>query len=136
MSAASVDEINNFLARDFPGSGSRCEAVGAGWAIAVLPTATFNLRPGGIISGPTVFGVCDAALYYACFSVLGIEPMALTSELSIRFVRPATGASLHAKATLHSVGRRSIVGSIVAYTDDVDRPVALAQGTYVRPTGG
>ena len=65
---------------------------------------------------------------------LGIEPMTLTSELSIRFLRPARGRELRARADLHQVGRRSIVGSVVAWTDDVAKPVAVAQGTYVRPT--
>lgn len=133
MSRVTVEEINEFLARDFPGSGNRCEEVGPRWAVAVLATEGINLRPGGILSGPTVFGICDAALYYACFTAIGIEPMTLTSELSIRFTRPARGAELRARADLHHVGTRSIVGSIVAWTDSVDRPVAVAQGTYVRP---
>ncbi|MCX6521508.1 MAG: PaaI family thioesterase [Actinobacteria bacterium] len=135
MSLVTVDEINAFLERDFPGNGNRCEQVGERWATAILPTDAINLRPGGIISGPTVFGICDAALYYACFTAIGIEPMTLTSELSIRFMRPARGEVLRARADLHQVGRRSIIGSIVAWTDDPAKPVAVAQGTYVRPTG-
>ena len=134
-SLVTVDEINAFLERDFPGNGNRCEEVGERWATAILPTDAINLRPGGIISGPTVFGICDAALYYACFTAIGIEPMTLTSELSIRFMRPARGTALHARADLHQVGRRSIIGSIVAWTDDPAKPVAVAQGTYVRPAG-
>jgi uncharacterized protein (TIGR00369 family) len=136
VSLVTVEEVNEFLLRDFSGSSNRCEAVGSGWAVAVLPTDAATLRPGGIISGPTVFGVCDAALYYACFTVLGIEPMALTSELSIRFLRPARGPILRARADLQSVGRRSIVGTVIAHTDDPTKPVAVAQGTYVRPSAG
>jgi uncharacterized protein (TIGR00369 family) len=132
-SLVSVEAINEFLERDFPGNGNRCEEVGERWAVALLRTDGVNLRPGGIISGPTVFGVCDAALYYACFTAIGIEPMTLTSELSIRFMRPARGSELRARADLHQVGRRSIIGSITAWTDDPTRPVAVAQGTYVRP---
>lgn len=134
-SLVTVDDINEFLERDFPGNGNRCEQVGERWATAILPTEAINLRPGGIISGPTVFGICDAALYYACFTAIGIEPMTLTSELSIRFMRPARGTALRARADLHQVGRRSIIGSIVAWTDDPTKPVAVAQGTYVRPAG-
>ncbi len=133
MSLVTVDAINAFLERDFSGSGNRCEEVGPQWAIARFDFTADCLRPGGIISGPTVFGVCDAALYYACFTAIGIEPMALTSELSIRFMRPARGDVLRARADLHQVGRRSIIGSVVAWTDDIHKPVAVAQGTYVRP---
>ncbi len=135
MSLVTIDEVNEFLVREFSGTATRCEDMGEGWATAVLRPDVGSLRPGGIISGPTVFGVCDAALYYACFTAIGIEPMTLTSELSIRFMRPARGGELHARADLHHVGRRSIIGTVVAWTDARDRPVAVAQGTYVRPTG-
>ena len=80
MSVVTVAEINEFLERDFPGNGNRCDGVGDGWAVALLRTDAVNLRPGGIISGPTVFGACDAALYYACFTRIGIEPMTLTNS--------------------------------------------------------
>jgi uncharacterized protein (TIGR00369 family) len=133
MTVLTAAQINDFLASEFQASTNRCEAVGEGWAIALLTVDATALRPGGIISGPTVFGLCDAALYYACFTVIGLEPMTLTSEMSIRFLRPARGTEIRARAELHDAGRRSLVGSIVAWTDNADKPVAVAQGTYVRP---
>ncbi|MEN9644086.1 MAG: hypothetical protein RL238_755 [Actinomycetota bacterium] len=129
-----ADEVNEFLAAQFPGTANSCESVGPGWAVAVIRPGELSLRPGGIVSGPTVFGACDAALYYAVFTAVGLEPMALTSELSIRFLRPARGAELRARAVLHHAGRRSVIGTVTAWTDDEHRPVAVAQGTYVRPT--
>jgi acyl-coenzyme A thioesterase PaaI-like protein len=53
--------------------------------------------------------------------------------MSIRFLRPARGEVLRARADLHLAGRRSVVGTVTVWTDDPDRPVAVAQGTYVRP---
>ncbi|MCU1359367.1 MAG: hypothetical protein JWN99_656 [Ilumatobacteraceae bacterium] len=135
MSLVTVEAVNEFLQRDFPGTGNICEEVGDRWATARFDSSAVGLRPGGIISGPTVFGVCDAAFYYACFTAIGIEPMVMTSELSIRFMRPARGQAVRARAQLQHVGRRSIIGSVVAWTDDLDKPVAVAQGTYVRPIG-
>ena len=132
-SLVTVAQINDFLLSEFPGTSNRCEDVGHGWAVARLAADAATLRPGGIISGPTVFGLCDAALYYACFTVIGIEPMTLTSEMSIRFVRRAQGADIRARAELHDIGRRSLVGTIVAWTDTPERPVAIAKGSYVRP---
>ena len=132
-SVVTAVQINEFLASEFPGTSNRCEDLGHGWAVAGLAADEATLRPGGIISGPTVFGLCDAALYYACFTVIGLEPMTLTSEMSIRFVRRAQGTHIRARAQLHDVGRRSLVGSIVAWTDTPEKPVAIAQGTYVRP---
>lgn len=133
MSRVTPEEINEFLRSEFGGNSNHCESVGDRWAVAKMETSAINLRPGGIISGPTVFGICDAALYYACFTVMGIVPMVLTSEMSIRFMRPARGEVLRARAALHHAGRRSLIGSVVAWTDDPDKPVAAAQGTYMAP---
>ena len=133
MSRVTTEEINAFLVDQFGGNNNHCESVGERWAVAAMETSATNLRPGGIISGPTVFAICDAALYYACFTVMGIVPMVLTSEMSIRFMRPARGAVLRARAELHHAGRRSLIGTVVAWTDDPDKPVAAAQGTYVAP---
>ena len=93
------------------------------------------MRPGGFISGPAQFGLADAALWYLVFAAIGrIEPMALTSELSIRYLRPAQGSVLWAKATLESAGRRNVVGTVHVWCDDrVDKPTASAQGTYALP---
>jgi uncharacterized protein (TIGR00369 family) len=133
ISGVTAEEINAFLRADFAGNSNICESIGDRWAVARMETSASILRPGGIVSGPTVFGICDAALYYACFSVVGIVPMVLTSEMSIRFLRPARGEVLRARAELHHAGRRSLIGSIVAWTDDPAKPVAAAQGTYVAP---
>jgi uncharacterized protein (TIGR00369 family) len=128
-----VEDINEFVTREYPGMPGNCEQVGDGWAVTLIDSSTVGLRPGGIISGPTIFGLCDAALWYACFTKIGIEPMALTSELSIRFLSPARGPFIRARADLVKVGRRSIVGNVAVWTDDASRPVAVAQGTYVPP---
>jgi acyl-coenzyme A thioesterase PaaI-like protein len=127
-------EVNDFLVDAFPGSANECVEIGAASALARRLATPDVLRPGGFISGPTQFGLADAVLWYALFGAVGIEPMALTSELSIRFLRPAVGEVLWARADLHQVGRRNVVGSVVVWVDDrTDKPVAVAQGTYVRP---
>ena len=62
------------------------------------------------------------------------EPMALTSELSIRYLRPAVGKTLYAKATLDRAGRRAVVGTLQVWVDDnANKPCATAQGTYMLP---
>ena len=100
-----------------------------------LATGSAVLRPGGFISGPTQFAVADAALWYLAFGALGrIEPMALTSELSIRFLRPAQGSVVWARATLDSVSRRNVVGTVRVWVDDRDaKATSVAQGTYALP---
>jgi len=130
------DAINAMVREGFPGSNSLCAELGAGYAVAQVVPGAESIRPGGFISGPTQFALADAALWYLVFVAIGrIEPMALTSELSIRFLRPAVGSELWAKATLEAAGRRNIVGSVKIWTDgNEDRPSAVAQGTYALPS--
>ncbi|MEC8717974.1 MAG: PaaI family thioesterase, partial [Pseudomonadota bacterium] len=121
-------------AEAFPISGQRCVEVGGRWAVAAITPDERSRRPGDIISGPTIFGLCDAVLWYALFGAVGLEPMALTSELSIRYLRPARGDTVFARAELHHVGKRSVIGSIRCWVDEAeDKTVAVAQGTYIRP---
>jgi hypothetical protein len=61
------------------------------------------------------------------------EPMALTSELSVRFVRPAIGHVLHAHVDISAISGRSIVSTATMWTDAKERPCSIAQGTYVIP---
>ena len=134
LAAITADEINAYLAEAFPISGQRCVEVGGRWAVAAITPDERSRRPGDIISGPTIFGLCDAVLWYALFGAVGLEPMALTSELSIRYLRPARGDTVFARAELHHVGKRSVIGSIRCWVDEAeDKTIAVAQGTYIRP---
>ena len=133
-SLITADAVNEMVRTSFPGSPNRCTGLGDGWATARSDVRPESIRPGGFISGPTQFGLADSVLWYLVFTAIGrIEPMALTSELSIRFLRPAQGSTIHAKAVIESVGSRTIVGSVTVWTDDETRPTSVAQGSYVLP---
>lgn len=133
--SVSPESINTMIESLFAGSGNRCVEVSERHALARLVPSEEQLRPGGFISGPTQFAIADGALWYLTFGAIGrIEPMALTSELSIRYLRPAVGQVLWARADLEVAGRRNVVGSIHVWTDDNEsKPSATAQGTYVLP---
>ena len=128
------DDINAYIAESFPGSANACTEVGETFVVARYVVTPGNIRPGGYISGPTQFSLADAVLWYALFGAVGIEPMAVTSEMSIRYLRPALGSVLYGRADLDSVGSRSVIGTIRLWVDDrPDKLVSVAQGTYVRP---
>jgi acyl-coenzyme A thioesterase PaaI-like protein len=130
-----VDAVNDMIGELFPGSNHACTELTATTAVARRAVSEAELRPGAFISGPSQFGIADAALWYLVFGATGrIEPMALTSELSIRFLRPARGSVLWARASLDVAGRRNVVGTVRVWCDERDdRPTATAQGTYVLP---
>lgn len=131
------ETVEAFVAQQWPARPDRaaCHEVSGRHAVVEMPVAVEAIRPGGYISGPTQFAVADLALWYAVFGAIGLEAMALTSELSIRFLRPATGDRLQARADLNSVGSRQIVGTVSIWVDDPDKPVSVAQGTYMAPSG-
>lgn len=128
-------DINEVIAREWPDAGCSCVDVGQDRATALLVPSGSAVRPGGFISGPTLFAAADAALWYLTFGAAGrIEPLALTSDLSIRFLRPAVGTKVYAHATLDRASRRSVVGTVRVWTDDNEaEPCATAQGAYVLP---
>ena len=130
-----VDEINAMVRDGFPGSTIECVELGPGWALARRVPTDADIRPGGFISGPAQFAMADGVLWYAVFAAVGrIEPMALTAELSIRYLRPCIGTTVWGRATIDSAGRRNVVGTVKVWTDDNEaKPCAVAQGTYVMP---
>jgi uncharacterized protein (TIGR00369 family) len=128
------ESIRRYVAEQWPDAPSAtCHELTGRHVVTSMAVPGSAIRPGGFISGPTQFSMADMALWYAVFGAVGLEAMALTSELSIRFVRPAIGRELRARADLHSVGSRNLVGSVVIWTDDPDKPTAVCQGTYVLP---
>jgi acyl-coenzyme A thioesterase PaaI-like protein len=133
--ALTVDAVNSMLIGQFPGSRNYCIELGTDDALAAYDVDESSLRPGGFVSGPTQFGLVDAAFWFITFVALGrIEPMALTSELSIRFLRPAVGTRMLCRARIESVSRRSVVGTAHVWAEErPDKITATAQGTYAIP---
>ncbi len=132
------DRVNRLVADSFPRTtalGFSCVELGDGWAIARLAFDADDVRPGGIVPGPSVFGLADIALWFAIFTRIGFEPMAVTSDLTIHFLRPAVGSALLARCNLTKVGRRLAHGEVRVWEEDgdPDRVVAFASGTYTLP---
>lgn len=92
------------------------------------------LRPGGYISGPTLFNIADLCGWVLTFSTEGIIPMAVTWDCHITFVRPAIGGDVIARARQIKRGRNMIFGDIIMTIDgEPDRPVAHATISYAIP---
>ena len=127
-------EIIEFLERDFPQSRCVVEAVGNRSATLKYPVGPAELRPGGTVSGPVLMAVADIALYVAVLGEIGIVPLAVTTSLTINFLRkPSPGASVVAVCKLIKVGRSLAVGEVALYSEGSDDMVAHAVGTYSIP---
>lgn len=129
------DIVNDAVRQHWADTPHMCTDIGPTHAVATQLINQDGLRPGGFVPGPTMFSMADVVLWYLSFATVDrIEPMALTSDLSIRFLRPAQGETLWARADLDKAGRLMVVGTVKIWVDDdPDRLVATAQGTYVMP---
>lgn len=128
------DEITAFLKTDFPQATCTIDAVGDKSA-TVRQTIGFNeLRPGGTVSGPVLMTVADCALYVAILGEIGIIPLAVTTNLSINFMRkPASDKDIIGECTLLKVGKSLIVGEVSLFSEGDSNAVAHVVGTYAIP---
>ena len=129
------DGVNSFVNNCYPELGSRCVEIGSDFALAEYDLSGIARRPGGYISGPDQFRLADGALWVLTFHAIGrYEEMSVTSELSIRYLRPALGERLFARAQLQGHTRRSVVGSVSLWCDsNEEKIVSVGQGTYSLP---
>jgi len=96
-----------------------------------------HLRPGGTVSGPSMFALADVSIYLAILSRIGPVALAVTTNCSIDFMRkPESGRDLIAEARLLKLGRVLAVGDVLLRSDGSDAIVARAGLTYSIPPAG
>ena len=93
-----------------------------------------HLRPGGTVSGPSIFALADCAMYLAVMSRIGAEALTVTTNCSIDFMRkPAAGVDLLCEVQLLKLGRSRAGGDALVFSEGMDAPVARASLTYSIP---
>lgn len=127
--------LNAFLRQAFP-HAERPDgvllAVPGHVRVQLVPDET-QLRPGGIVSGPTLMGLADRAAYALVLAHIGPVAMAVTSSLTYHFLRACPFAPVHADARLLRLGRRLVVMDVRLWSDDEAAPVGQASVTYAVP---
>ncbi|WP_367107315.1 PaaI family thioesterase [uncultured Psychrobacter sp.] len=132
--SATKEEINAFMALEFPQAKYKIEEVKENSAILSHDIGINELRPGGTVSGPVLMSIADVALYVAILGTIGIVPLTVTTSLTINFLRkPSAKARIIADCTLMKVGRTLIVGEVALYSEGSDDIVAHVVGTYSVP---
>lgn len=128
--------LTAFLARDFGqvAEDYRVERADAAGVVLRFAVAERHLRPGGTVSGPTIFALADVAMYLAILSRIGPVALAVTTNCAIDFMRkPAAGRDLLAEARLLKLGRSLAVGDVLVFSEGRPEPVARAGLTYSIP---
>ena len=114
--------------------GFRAERMAEGKATVRVPFRPESVRPGGTISGPTMMALADCAMYAAVLSLRGEAIMAVTSNLTIHFLRAPRPADLVAEAEVLRMGRRlAVIEVTIAAVGEEAKPVAHVTGTYALP---
>jgi uncharacterized protein (TIGR00369 family) len=138
MAAMGIDELHRFLAAAFPqvAGDFRIERSRDEGLTVRMAVAERHLRPGGTVSGPSMFALADVAIYLAILSRLGPVALAVTTGASIDFLRkPGPGADLLGEARLLKLGRSLAVGDVLIFSEGTEGPVARATMTYSIPPG-
>lgn len=131
-----ADDLNAFMAAAFPRwerTGVRVEEAQQRRVRLRMATGERSLRPGGTVSGPTMFMLADTALYAAVLASVGPKALAVTTNMSINFLRKPAPVDLIAECRLIKLGKRLAVGDVMIFSDGEDEPVAQATGSYSIP---
>ena len=127
-------EIAAFLLTEFPQNHCSVEAVGGAGATVRQHVGHDQLRPGGTVSGPAMMALADVALYVAILGEIGIVPLAVTTNLSINFLRkPAAQRNIVAVCRLIKLGKTLAVGEVSICSEGSTDVVAHAVATYSIP---
>ena len=96
-----------------------------------------HLRPGGTVSGPTMFSLADVSVYAMVIGAVGRRALAVTTNCSIDFMRkPVANADLIGEGKLLKLGKLLAVGDVHIRSAGSDQLVARATLTYAIPPTG
>ena len=131
-----ADALRVFLERDFSQVAADFEFVEVAppFLTMGLIASERHLRPGGTVSGPSMFGLADVCAYFCILSVLGPVALAVTTNCSIDFMRKPAPGRLLCRMELLKLGRALAVTEGRLYSEGTpDKPVARASLTYSIP---
>jgi uncharacterized protein (TIGR00369 family) len=134
----SVAELEAFLLQEFPQAfGAGDIGIESADGTSCLLRQTYGermLRPGGTVSGPTLMGLADLAMYVVLLSAIGPVGLAVTTSLNINFLRKGQpGQDVLAAARLLKLGKRLAVGEVILLSGTSPDPIAHVTSTYSIP---
>jgi uncharacterized protein (TIGR00369 family) len=131
-------EVNALLARVFPQLNEQSDSyhaveVFAGGCIVRLDASERHLRPGGTVSGASLFALADIGGYVCVLSHAGSDALSVTTSLNINFMRKAEPGPIDGHCRILKLGRSLMVFDIDMVAGPERLTVAHAVGTYSIP---
>jgi uncharacterized protein (TIGR00369 family) len=134
----SAEDLNRFFGEAFGATDELSAGVvemEPGRVLVRRPVSMLGLRPGNVISGPTMMSLADMAVYALVLGHIGIVPMAVTTSLTMHFLRPAKPGNLFGEARLLRLGRRIATAEVRLWSESPERIAAHATVAYAIPDG-
>ncbi|MBK8175338.1 MAG: PaaI family thioesterase [Rhodospirillales bacterium] len=131
-----IADFDDIIRNDLPWAfdiGMHTDTIERGRAVLRLPFRASMLRPGGVVSGPTIMALADACMFAVVLSAIGKVKMAVTTSFSINFLHRASPVDLLADGRILRLGKRLAVMEVTVHSEGHDEPVAHATGTYSIP---
>jgi|TARA_B110000285_G_scaffold40035_1_gene43723 uncharacterized protein (TIGR00369 family) len=134
MSIVSKMEMEAFFSKEFPQASFVIESFDEGSVTIRRKVDEGDLRPGGTVSGPTMMGLADCAIYAAILREIGLVALAVTTSLNINFLRkPVADKDILGVCKILKLGKTLAIGEVTIYSEGDDRPIAHSVGTYSIP---
>ncbi len=111
--APSVEELNDILAATpfLKPYGFMVKTCSPGECAVIVPFVPSLERPGGIVSGMTLMGAADVAMWLAVMTLRGTVERWVTSDMKTAFLRSAREEDILCTARVLKPGRRSMYGT-------------------------
>ena len=131
-----ADEVNELITAAYPQlNGRRLDfyavEVRPGGCTVRLDAREKHLRPGGTVSGPSLFTLADIGGYVCVLSHAGPDALSVTTNLNINFMRKAGPGTIDADCRILKLGKKLMVYDCEIVADG--EIVAHATGTYSIP---
>ena len=135
-----ASQLEAFLREEFPEAQAnvtvKVDAVGEGRVTVRALIDQRHLRPGGVVSGPTMMWLADCGTYLLILSQIGKVAQAVTTNLNINFLRPGlAGRDLIGEARVLKMGQRLVVAEMSIFSEGLGEPIAHVTLTYSIPPG-
>ncbi len=132
------DALNTFLDKEFPqihanGRNFMVESVQPGEVTVKFTPGEVHLRPGGTVSGPSMFTLADLAAYAVILAHLGPVALAVTTNLNINFLRKPDLGDMYGICSVLKMGKRLCVVNVDILSGKEKKLVAHATSTYSIP---
>jgi uncharacterized protein (TIGR00369 family) len=133
-----ADTVNAFLKQVYPQLNDdfadyMATDVFPGGCTVRLNATDRHLRPGGTVSGPSLFTLADIGGYVCVLTHAGPEALSVTTNLNINFMRKAEAGPIDGHCRILKLGRSLMVFDIDMVAGPEGLTVAHATGTYSIP---